>query len=303
MKISGFTFARNAGVFYYPIQESIRSVLPVCDEFVIALAPGDEDDNTAELISRIDSPKIRIVHTNWNDREKLGRRIYSQQTNIALSACTGDWCFYIQADEVLHEKGFPAIRESCARHLGNPRVEGLYFRYRHFWGDYDHCLVSSKWYSSEVRIIRNRIGAQSVGDAQSFRINGRKLRAAESGGEIFHYGYVRPPNLMQRRRRFVAGIYYGQQSDQQKSQEQTSVFEYGSLEKVPLFKGTHPAVMADRIKAFDWKHQLQYSGKSPVKHKHDRFKYRLRTFIEQKLFGGRQIFGYRGYRKLIQTQT
>ena len=35
MKISGFTMVRNAGKYYFPIKESIQSVLPIVDEFIV----------------------------------------------------------------------------------------------------------------------------------------------------------------------------------------------------------------------------------------------------------------------------
>ena len=37
MKVSGFTFLRNAQKLGYPFAQSIRSILPIVDEFVIAL--------------------------------------------------------------------------------------------------------------------------------------------------------------------------------------------------------------------------------------------------------------------------
>jgi hypothetical protein len=177
-------------------------------------------------------------------------------------------------------------------------VEGLYFSYKHFWGDYNHYMTSCKWYKSEVRIIRDLPGVESVGDAQSFRINNRKLRAADSGAEMFHYGYVRPPDLMQRRRRYVNATYYGEKQTAQLMDGKKTLYDYGSLEKVPVFKGTHPTVMAERIKKMDWSHLLQYKGPSKIIHKHDRLKYRVRTFIEQKILGGHQLFGYRGYKSV-----
>jgi len=93
MKISGFSFARNTVKLYYPIAESIRSILPVCDEFVIAVGRGDEDDTTRAAVESIGDPKIRIIDTVWSDT--LENKVLAEQTNIALDACTGDWCFYI----------------------------------------------------------------------------------------------------------------------------------------------------------------------------------------------------------------
>ena len=61
MKISGFSFCRNAQKLYYPLAESIRSILPLCDEFVVAVGKGDADDRTRETIEGIGDPKIRIL--------------------------------------------------------------------------------------------------------------------------------------------------------------------------------------------------------------------------------------------------
>ena len=59
INISGFTIARNAIKFNYPILESIQSILPVCDEFVVNV--GDSEDDTLKLIQSIHSPKIKII--------------------------------------------------------------------------------------------------------------------------------------------------------------------------------------------------------------------------------------------------
>ena len=37
MKVTGFTFIRNAVINDYPIAEAINSILPLCDEVVVAL--------------------------------------------------------------------------------------------------------------------------------------------------------------------------------------------------------------------------------------------------------------------------
>ena len=61
MKVTGFSFIRNAVQFDYPIVEAIRSVLPLCDDFVIAV--GKSDDTTLELVKSIDPDKIKIIET------------------------------------------------------------------------------------------------------------------------------------------------------------------------------------------------------------------------------------------------
>ncbi|MBU1950083.1 MAG: hypothetical protein KJ927_15320, partial [Candidatus Eisenbacteria bacterium] len=92
---------RNALLLDYPIVEAICSILPLCDEFVIAVGKGE--DGTLEAIRGIGDPKIRIIETEWDSAHFVHGKINAVQSNIALDACTGDWCFYIQADEVVHE--------------------------------------------------------------------------------------------------------------------------------------------------------------------------------------------------------
>jgi len=65
MKVSGFTFIRNGSILGYPFIESIKSILPICDEFVIAV--GKSDDDTLSKIRAIKSKKIRIIETVWNE--------------------------------------------------------------------------------------------------------------------------------------------------------------------------------------------------------------------------------------------
>jgi hypothetical protein len=169
MKISGFTMVRNATKLYYPIKESIESILPICDEFVVALGKGDADDYTQQAIESIQSPKVRIVHTEWDLQKYTGGTVYAQQTDIAKSHCTGDWLFYIQSDEVLHERYLPVVKARCAELLNDSTIEGLLFDYKHFWGDYHHHIVSHAWYPREIRIVRNLPDIHSWRDAQSFR--------------------------------------------------------------------------------------------------------------------------------------
>jgi hypothetical protein len=295
MKISGFSFARNADTLGYPLAESILSVLPICDEFIIAVGRGDEGDRTRQLVEGVGSPKIRIIETSWSDRDTLKGLIYSQQTNIALAECTGDWCFYIQADEVLHEQFLDALRRRCEELLNVKQAEGLLFGYKHFYGDYEHCQDGHRWYPFEIRIVRNGIGVASIGDAQSFRCHGKKLKVAYANAEMFHYGYVRNPRLMQRRNAEIGTTYLGAETAEKIYKSKPDIFDFGSLEKLNVFLGTHPKIMENRIRAMDWRNLLQYTGKSRTHHHHDKLKYRILTYLEKKLFGGKRIGGYKNY--------
>jgi hypothetical protein len=295
MTISGFSFARNADTLGYPIAESILSILPICDEFVIAIGKGNAADHTREIVAQINDPKIRIIDTEWTDRDTLKNAIYSQQTNIALDACTKDWCFYIQADEVVHEKYLPIIRSRCEQLTSDTSIEGLLFSYCHFWGDYDHYQRGHAWYPFEIRIIRNHMGVRSMGDAQSFRRNNEKLHVALANAEMFHYGYVRHPSLMQTRNVEIETTYRGSAGAQAYYAGKPQVFDFGPLNKRAKFNGTHPAVLDKRISEMNWKDLLTYSGPDHTSYHHDKLKYRILSFLENTFLGGKQIGGYRNY--------
>ena len=315
MKISGFTFTKNATKLYYPVKASIESLLPLVDEFIVALADGDEDDFTEEEIYSIQSDKIKIIRTHWDLEKYPNGREYAHQTDIAKAACTGDWLFYIQSDEVVHEKYLPVIKENCKKYLNDKEVEGFLFKYKHFWGDYDHFLVSHAWYPREIRIIRNDAEIHSWRDAQSFRRmpgfdgpdyykkeNTFKLNVVEIDAFIFHYGFVRPPFLMQKKRKNHNTNYSGQNSTDILFKDEEELFDYGDLSKLKIYKETYPSVMKDFIKKFKWKDQLQYKPvKKKIKlQKHEKFKYKVLTFIEQTFFDGRLLFGFKNYKRLLK---
>src|SRR5947209_16338051 len=157
MKVSGFTFLRNAQKLGYPFAESIRSILPIVDEFIIALGPSD--DGTEQGIRQIGDPKIRIIHTQWNERIrndlKVKGFVYGQQKSIALFNCTGDWAFYLEGDEVIHENDLSQIRLSMEKHLNDEAVEALIFDYIHFYGNKNTYAWSPGWYRTAPRILRN----------------------------------------------------------------------------------------------------------------------------------------------------
>jgi hypothetical protein len=313
MTISGFTFVRNATKLFYPVKESIESILPIVDEFVVALGDCAPDDTTLEEIASIRSDKIKIIHTLW-DLKTNGQMEYARQTDIAKDACKGDWLFYIQCDEVVHEKYLPEIVRKCEVLKDDIEVEGLLFRFQHFWGDFDHYLISHAWYPNEIRIIRNNKDIHSWRDAQSFRripnFNGvdyyqkkdtYKLKVVKVDACMYHYGWVRPPQYMQTKRKEFSLAYWGEDKTQKHFDKEPKKFNYGDLTKLPIFKGQHPAVLTKWISKFNWYDELYpfENNGTYIKHKHEKLRYRVLTFIEQKFLNGNLIGGFKNY-TLIQ---
>ena len=250
MKVSGFSFIRNGLKLDYPFIESIQSILPICDEFLIAV--GDSEDETLKKIIDLQNSKIKIIPTVWDETIREGGRILAQQTDIALREISGDWGFYLQGDEVIHEKFLPLIKKAMEDHLENPEVEGLLFNYKHFYGSYDFVGNSPKWYRREVRIVRNKPGICSYRDAQGFRRNGRKLRVKKTEAEVYHYGWVRNPKAQQLKQVSFNKLWHDDQWVKDNVVEATEA-DYNLFESLLPFNGTHPAVMQERLKNMTWK--------------------------------------------------
>lgn len=261
MKISGFTFLRNGQKLGYPFVASIQSILPIVDEFVIALGPCQDD--TEKMLRDIGDAKIRIIPTQWNEKIRpdysVKGFVYGQQKTVALANCTGDWAFYLEADEVVQEDDLGKIRGAMAQYLDDERVEALAFDYLHFYGNANTIVWSPRWYRSEVRIIRNTIPAWSS-EALYFNVvvshkQSRYPRAAHTGATIFHYGWVRSEAQMNLKSATV-GKYW--------EDRPAKVVDYTKIDPatLKLFTGAHPKVVrnwlpkADGLFKADPNHQL-----------------------------------------------
>jgi len=293
---------RNADRYYFPIKASIESILPIVDEFIVALGDNSKDDRTREIIESIGSDKVKIIDRVWAESEFIDGNIFANETSFALSQCTGDWCFYLQADEVVHEKDLEGIVKSCRKYLENKNVDGFLFNYHHFFGDYDHYLPVHGWYKNEIRIVRNNAGIFSYKDAQSFRKgNNEKLNVIEIGAYIYHYGWVRPPELMQSKKKEQDSMHHGIEKIEHQYKFKPEEFDYGFLGGIPVFKEKHPGVMNDFIANLNWKHKLNYTEKRVLnrpKLSHEKVKYQWLTMIENSLNNGKDIFGYSNWNKI-----
>jgi hypothetical protein len=255
MKISGFTFIRNGNDLGYPFIASIRSLLPLCDEVIVNVPRST--DGTYESVLAINDPKIRVIQTEWDAQQKTSGLVLSHHTNLALEQCTGDWCVYIQGDEVLHENGVPAMRASMERAHSQPAVQGLLVNYTHFYGSFSTEVYSFGWYYQEVRAIRRDPNIRSRGDAQGFRtLAGEKLRVKNSGGRYFHYGYALAPDVAHRKSGNLKTLFQHRQPGQraETAPRKPSCF-YDDDQKVKPFTGTHPATMEKTVADATWSYR------------------------------------------------
>jgi hypothetical protein len=290
MKVAGFSFVRNAVKYDYPVVEAIQSILPLCDEFVVAV--GNSEDNTLELIKSIDSPKIRIIETVWDDSLRAGGAVLAKETDRAFSAISDDvdWAFYIQADECLHEQYHDIVREEMLRWKDDFRVDGLLFHYRHFYGSYDYVGIAPHWYKNEIRIVRKNSSIYSYRDAQGFRKgDNEKLKVKPVNAFINHYGWVRHPEKMQRKVEQFALLYHDD-GWVEKNTVKADEFDYSNIVALSRFDGTHPKVMEERINRINWKFDHDISKRNMS------IKYRFKMLVEK--LTGYRIFEYRNYIKI-----
>lgn len=290
MKVAGFTFIRNAVKYDYPIAEAIGSILPLCDEVFVAV--GESEDDTLALVQGICPEKIRIVRTVWDDSLRTGGRVLAMETDKAFAAIPEgyDWAFYIQGDEVLHEQYLPAVRSEMERWAHDPAVDGLLFRYEHFYGSYEYVGASTQWYRKEIRVVRRRKDIYSYKDAQGFRKgDNEKLRVREIPAAIYHYGWVKDPRAMQRKQETFNKLWHPDDVVERmvaKAQE----FDYSQIDALRRFEGTHPAVMQARIAEKNWQFDFDIS------YNRFRLKDKVKFFVE-KLTGWR-IGEYKNYKRI-----
>jgi glycosyltransferase involved in cell wall biosynthesis len=247
--VSGFSIVRNAIKFGYPVAESLRSLAPLVDELVVAV--GQSEDGTLDLVRSLGIRQLRIVETVWDESLRVGGRVLAQQTNLALSHCRHPWAFYLQSDEVVHEEDHARIRAAIARAAGDSSVDALRFRFLHFEGTYAY--VNYVRYRKQCRIVRNDGSVQSVGDAAGFgRTDGARLRSVHTGAKIYHYGWARAPELLKQKTLAFQKLYH----DDEWVRGRYADIPAESLSDVDIafrFRGTHPAVMKERVGAADWR--------------------------------------------------
>jgi hypothetical protein len=189
----------------------------------------------------------------------------------------------------LHEQYHDAIRSTAEKYKDDKKVDGLLFKYLHFFGTYDYVGDSRRWYDREVRIIRNDKSITAYRDAQGFRRNGEKIKVKPVDAVMYHYGWVKSPKQMREKQKNVIQFWEDQEAVKKRILA-TDIFDYNEFDSLARFSGTHPAVMKKRIAEKNWEIDMDISKK------HFSFKDRILYWIEKKT--GVRLFGFKNYRKI-----
>jgi hypothetical protein len=284
VKVSGFTIVRNAIKLDFPVEASVRSILPICDEVVVNV--GRSEDETLDLVRSIGDPKIRIVETEWDMTR--GNSVLGIETRRAMRACAHPWGVYIQADEVLHERGAEELAGAIQRYHDDHQVEGLLVRYLHFYGGFDTVATHRRWYRREVRAIRlaPEWDIRPYQGAQGFRVGpeNRKIRARLTGAEMFHYGWARPSQALREKRNLGRTMYPWRNAD-----ESRPLLAW--IPGIRRFTETHPAV------ARSWIEARQHDPERTIEPRRFRWgflRYYVSSLIER--MTGVRVFEFRNYK-------
>ena len=290
LPISGFTFVRNAVKLDFPVVASIRSILPVCDEVVVAV--GRSEDDTLGLVRSIGDGRVRILETEWDLAR--GRAVLADQTDVAMRACRHPWGIYIQADEVLEDGAAERLREAIQAADGDPRVEGILVRYLHFYGGFDTLATHRRMYRREVRAVRTdpALGIHSFRDAQGFRVgpDDRRIRARLSDATMLHYGWARSAEAVKAKQEAHAEIFQWSETKQRNAAARTGFDWHPLLRPYP---GPHPQVAREWVA----ERAADASGAiGPVRWRRDHLRDLASAFIER--LSGWRPFEFRNYTRV-----
>ena len=283
VKVSGFTIVRNAIKLDFPVEASIRSILPICDEVVVNV--GRSEDETLELVRSIRDPKIRILEAEWDMTRR--NTVLGFETQRAMRACLHPWGVYIQADEVLHERGAEELADAIRAADTDRRIEGLLVRYVHFYGGFDTVATHRRWYRREVRAVRlaPELDIRPYQGAQGFRVgpSHRKIRARLTAAEMFHYGWARPSKALREKRDLGRTMYPWRNAD-------ASLPLLDWMPGIQPFTGTHPAA------ARNWIDARRHDPERAIAPRRFRWRF-LRYYISSAIerMTGIRVFEFRNY--------
>jgi len=111
LDISGYTTTYNCVNQNYPFIESVTSMLNCLDEVIVV--DGGSTDGTLEKLQQLsnENNKLKVVSNprDWSDSRSAV--FDGDQKAVARRYCTGDLCWQMDVDEIIHENDYQKIRE------------------------------------------------------------------------------------------------------------------------------------------------------------------------------------------------
>lgn len=172
----------------YCFWESLLSCLPFADH--IFISDGFSDDGTYDYLIKFknkyeDLVPITLTQDKWEDTSFHGEEI-ANVSNKIISGVTGDWIYYLQADEVIHEDSVEHIKHIATL----DRFNSVSFPFYHFIRGWE---PSEEGYTESIRMIRNGRNSYLMGDAWNFEGEINPIcPAGHSPQPIFHFAWVFP---------------------------------------------------------------------------------------------------------------
>ncbi len=205
LKISACTLIKNAKLYEYPIIESITSLLPYVDEYIVNC--GSQEDLDLVLSHFLSDSKVKPFLSEWEGKDQ-GMAFFRNQTNKSIALAQGDWIVYCQSDEIIHEKDGERLKD-IIKYADDRSCDAIAVNFIHFCKDYFHIFKTYSegfdMYEKQVRIIKNNGLIKSVGDACGF-IGFNNVFFSDL--VWYHVGYVKDAKTMLIKKQDLKEFYF-----------------------------------------------------------------------------------------------
>lgn len=255
MKITGILSISNGWGLEYPYPPVVLGLSTLCDNVLVGLDPSFSNDMVT--VEALGLPNVEIVEAPWDrSNRNAGAEIAIQMDRLVSIACAGrsDWVVVMQADELLHEKDFPALRELMGRELTGP-VNGFSLERLYFWRGLG--TIRKDWNASLVRIFKpGTYSFLSEGTDKAGMYSGPLVAGEERklSCKIYHYSRVDlDPMRISRRVRNLDSFFHAEETLIPENELPPYDFvprEYDNFgkagppkeveEELVFFSGTHP---------------------------------------------------------------
>jgi len=149
MKLSAVLTFRDGIKLGYPFLESILSVLPIVDEYLIN--DGGSTDGSWEILEQLKDQYPDKIHLyQMKDRPSIRWDCVSEQYNHLFTEATGDWVYQGDGDELIHENKVMGFKDA----LESQPKDALVLR--HLRWEVFNWWAETGWYDYwPARTIRN----------------------------------------------------------------------------------------------------------------------------------------------------